>query len=174
MTHFHHVCSTPPSSTPNSLPMTGIRRPSLRYSARRIAVWPSWLNQLLSQVMSPRLASTSAVSTRRSTPRRNSFNNDLTTTVAASHNSDGFQQPAAASGSPQQVPASVVNPWLSADVWSSTRKQVRGEISQFQELKGLCRDEKEIEIWKVCKLCPKGAKAEVAVQGKYEVQKKIL
>ena len=29
-------------------------------------------------------------------------------------------------------------------------------MSQFQVLKGLCREEKEIEIWKVCKLCPKG------------------
>ena len=74
LTHFHHLCSTPPPSTSTALPMTGIRRlplppppSSLRYSARRIAVWPSGSIQLLSQVMSPRPASTSAVSTRRST-----------------------------------------------------------------------------------------------------------
>ena len=45
-----------------------------------------WTNPLISQVMSPRPASTSAVSTRRSTtPHRfNTDNNDLTTAVAAS------------------------------------------------------------------------------------------
>ena len=58
--------------------------------------------------------------------RRNSINieNDLTTTVAASENSDGFHQQAAASGSSQHAPASEVNPWLSGDMWSSTRKLV--------------------------------------------------
>ena len=63
--------------------------------------------------------------------RRNSFNvdNDFTTAVAASENSDDFHQQAAASGSPQPVPASVVNPWLSTDMWSSNRKLVRGNAS---------------------------------------------
>ena len=63
--------------------------------------------------------------------RRSSFNieDELTTTVASSENSDGFHQQAAVSGSPQPVPASVVNPWLSADMWSSTRKPVRGNAS---------------------------------------------
>ena len=69
--------------------------------------------------------------------KRDSFNienNDFTTTVAASENSDGFNRQAAASGSPQPVPASVVNPWLGADMWSSTRKLVRGDesISSFE------------------------------------------
>ena len=61
--------------------------------------------------------------------RRNSSDteyNDLTTTVAASENSDGFQQQAAVS---QQAPSSVVNPWLSGFMWSSTRKLVRGNES---------------------------------------------
>ena len=41
-----------------------------------------WLNQLLSQVMSPRLASTSAVSTRRSTtPRGETASTPSTTTL---------------------------------------------------------------------------------------------
>ena len=59
--------------------------------------------------------------------RRDSFNipNDLTITVAASENFDGFHQQAAASGS-QHVPASEVNPWLGADMWSRTWKFVRG------------------------------------------------
>ena len=63
--------------------------------------------------------------------RRNSFNikNDLTTTVAASEDFDGFHQQAAASGGSQHVPASEVNPWLSADMWSRTRKLVRGSAS---------------------------------------------
>ena len=74
LTHFHHLCSTPPPSTSTALPMTGIRRlplpplPLLPALLRQedccLAIW---LIQLLSQVMSPRPASTSAVSTRRST-----------------------------------------------------------------------------------------------------------
>ena len=78
-------------------------------SAGRDAVWPSgwiisWAHRLWGQDLNIE------------------ENNDLTTTVAASENSNGFHQQAAASGSPQQVPASVVNPRLSADMWSSTRK----------------------------------------------------
>ena len=59
--------------------------------------------------------------------RKNRFNfeNDLTTTVAASENSDGFPQRSAASGSQQPAPANVVTPWLSSDMWSRTRKLVR-------------------------------------------------
>ena len=62
--------------------------------------------------------------------RRNRFNieNDLTTTVAAIETFDGFRQQAA-SGSSQYVPASEVNPWLSADPWSRSRKPVCGDVS---------------------------------------------
>ena len=76
----------------------------LRYKEVGLATWP---NHFLILVMSPTPASTYIE------------NNDLTTTVAASENSDVFQQQAAASGSPQQVPASV----------ASTRKLVRGNES---------------------------------------------
>ena len=90
--------------------------------------------------MSPRPASTSAVSTPINySSRRNSFNteyNDLTTTVAASENSDGFHQQAAASGSLQQASSSVVNLWLSADLWSGTRKLVRG-IESISSVEGM-------------------------------------
>ena len=54
-------------------------------------------------------------------------------------------------------------------------------MSQFQVLKGLCREERESEIWKVRKLCPKGEKlhgfleqkAELAVQGGCAAQKRL-
>ena len=116
------------------------------------------------------------------TSRRNSFNienNDLTTTTAASDNSDGFHQQAAASGGPQRAPASVVNPWLGADTWSSTRKLVRGNESLSSVEGTLSRGKKEIKIWKVCKLERKNVhvyleqKAGSAVQGECAAQKNI-
>ena len=115
------------------------------------------LKRWFTQVMSPSPASTSAVSTRRSiTPRGETawIPTTTTSTVAASKNSDGFHQQAAASCSPQQVPASVVKPWLSADMWSSTRKPVRGNESIASVEGTLSRG--KIEIWKVSKLCLKG------------------
>ena len=148
--------------------------------------------------MSPTRASTSAVSTRRSTTiRGNSFNigNDLATTVAASETFDGLHQqeapclqhvcmrlPVLGSSflyllavhsmdvlnprnslclvkkkkNSQRWPAASiikcgVNPWLSAGVWSSTRKLWCEATSQLQVLKKLCRKGKEIEIWKACR-----------------------
>ena len=112
-----------------------------------------WSNPLLTQVMSPKLASTSAVSTRRSTAPRgvNSFNtdyNDLTTTVAASETPDMkkvgqstspllFQVRAVSSnhfcvsGFQQQAATSGSQPQASSSVinadFSSTRKLVRGD-----------------------------------------------
>ena len=67
---------------------------------------------------------------------RNSFNieNDLTTTFAASENSDVFHQQAAASGSLQPVPASVVNPWLSADIYQRGNEPTRSTGSLCTEL----------------------------------------
>ena len=66
---FSSFCSTPPQTTPDSLLLTGIRGAlaPLRQQGCCLAVW---LNQLLSQVLSPSPASTSAVSTRRSTTLR--------------------------------------------------------------------------------------------------------
>ena len=126
---FPSWCSTPPPTTPTSPPMTGIRRSPLRHSARRITVWPSLVEPTLIMGYEPKtcIDVSSEHTPINCTSKRNSFNiehNDFTTTVEASDNSDGFQQQAAASGSPQQVPASVVK--LGADMWSSTKKLVRG------------------------------------------------
>ena len=137
-----------------------------------------WLSQLLSQVISPRPAST-----LNYTSRRNSFNienNDLTTTTAASENSDGFHQQAAASGSPQRVPASVVNPWLGADTWSSTRKLVRG-IESLPSVEGtLSRGKRDQDLEGLQSLSERKnlhvyleQKAELAVQGECQAQKRL-
>ena len=139
----------------------------------------TWLSQLLSQVMNTRPASTSAVSRRRSTfPRsKNSFkieNSDLTTTVAASESPDGFHQQAAASGIPQQVSARVVNPWLSADMWSNTWKQVRGNES-LASVEGTCSTRKRDRDTLPERRTPHvhlEQKAESAVQGKWATQRR--
>ena len=106
-----------------------------------------WLNQLLSQVVSPRLASTSAVSTRRST-----------TPVAASENFDSFHQQATARGSSQHVPASEVNPWLGADMWIREEKRDR-DLESVQTLSEKRNLHAHLE-----------QKAELAVQGKCAAQ----
>ena len=127
----------------------------LRTEDHSLAVWS---NPLLSQVTSPRRASTSAV-TLADTPRQensfNSDNNDLTTTVAASETLDikavgqltsplffqqrevsstpfcvsGFQQQAAASGSQQRA-------WIKCDKTiaqrGGTKKLVRCNESNFK------------------------------------------
>ena len=92
-----------------------------------------WLNHLFTQVMSPSPASTSAVSTRRSiTPRGETAS---TSRMTFFHHSPSlrelrpFYKQAAASGSPQLVPASEVNQWVSADMWFRTWKLVRGNSS---------------------------------------------
>ena len=74
--------------------------------------------------------------------RRNSFNlvNDVTTTDAASENSDGVHQQAAASGSSQFVPTCEVNPWLGADPWSANCCAVMCQTSPV--LKETCSKEK--------------------------------
>ena len=112
------------------------------------------------------------------TSMRNSFiadYNDLTTTVAASETTNtkevvqlnsplfsderevtsnpfavsGSQQKAVASGS-ERWPANVINHWQSLDLWRIFGKLVRG----CQVLKDPCREEKGIEISKVCRFCP--------------------
>ena len=82
--------------------------------------------------MSPRPASTSAVDARRPTTPRGEAASTLSTTTLPPQSQPPktpmtFQQQAAASGGQQQAPSSVVNPWLSADMRSSTRKLVRKE-----------------------------------------------
>ena len=124
---FPYFCSTPPPTTLTSLPMTGPA--PLRAEDCSLAAWS---NTTLSQVMSPRHASMSAVSTRRSTSHRGETASTSTTTTSPQSqplnpgqstspqlfqerevSSDlfcvsGFRQPAAASGSQgQPAPASV-------------------------------------------------------------------
>ena len=75
-----NMCNRPLLDVPDPFPSFSFHTTSvydlnqeilLRHSARRITVWPSGrIHSLLSQVMSPRPASTSAVSARRSTTPR--------------------------------------------------------------------------------------------------------
>ena len=90
------------------------------------------------------------------TSRRNSFDveHDLTTTVAASENTDGFHQEAAASGFPQPVLASLVNFGL-APTCGPTQGNWCEATRQMQVLDFVERKE-ETELWKVCKNYRKG------------------
>ena len=112
--------------------------------------------------------------------RRNRFNieNDLTTMFAASENFDGFPQQAAASGSPQQVPAGMVNPWLTADMWSSTRKLVRGSESISSVERTLSRGKRDRDLESVQTLSERTdhhayleQKTDLAVLGECAAQK---
>ena len=106
--------------------------------------------------------------------RRNSFNieNHLTTTVAASETFDGFHQQATASGSSQYVPASEVHPWLSIDLWSRTRKQVRGDVSNVSVEEAFSKGKRDRDLESVQTLSERlnfhvnlEQKAELIVQG---------
>ena len=165
---FPSFCSTPPPSTPNSLPMTGIRRPSCATPPGGLLFGHLAESTPLTGYEPKTCIDVNSEHTPINNPsKRNRVNiehNDLTTAVAASENSDGFLQQAA-SGSPQQVLASVVNPWLSADSGPAPGNWCE-VTSQLQEMQGLCRDEKETEIWKVRKLCPKGEMSTSTWSGK--------
>ena len=66
---FSSFFSSPPRTTPTTRPLTGIRSTPVRLRWKEDS-FATWLNHFLTQVMSPTLASTTAVSTRRSsTPR---------------------------------------------------------------------------------------------------------
>ena len=131
-TAFSSFCSSPPQTAPNSRLLTGIRSNPCATPHGR-----SLFGHLAERPPPTGYEPKSCIDVcSEHTPinyssMRNSFNieKDLTTTVAASENFDGFHQQAAASGSPQLVPASEVNPWLSADMWSRTRNLVRGNAS---------------------------------------------
>ena len=65
---------------------------------------------------------------------KNSFNieDNVTTTVAASETTDGFQKQAAASGSSQFVPTSELNAWLHAEPCSACSRQLlRSDVSNI-------------------------------------------
>ena len=182
---FRSLCSTPPPFTPTALPMTGIRRSPCATPRGGLLFGHLAESTPLTGYEPKTCIDVSCEHAPINYPlRRNSFNtdyNDLTTTVAAFETLDmkeagqstsplmfqerevnfnpfcvsGFQQQAAASGSPQQVPASVVNAWLGADMWSSTRKVLRGNES-IASAEGTWSRKKEIEILNVRKLCLKG------------------
>ena len=118
-----------------------------------------------------------ASASRSSRVRTVLASNDLTTTVAASENIDGFQQRAAASGSPQQASSSVVHPWLSADMWG-TRKLVRGNESISSVEGTLSRGKRNRDLESAQTLSERRnlhvyleQKADLAVQGQRAPQK---
>ena len=164
--------------------MTGSRRTLPVILRQKDCSWAIWLNQLLSQVLSPRLASTSAVSTRRSSAPRGETASTLRTTTLPPQSQHPktpmvFHQQTAASGSPQQASSGVVNPWLSADMWSSTRKLVRGNESISSVEATLSRGKRDRDLESVQTLserrslhvCPE-QRAELAVQEKCAAQKR--
>ena len=79
------------------------------------------------------------------TYRKNGFDveDHVTTTVAASENSDGFHKQAAASGSSQFVPTDEVNPWLSAELLQRDMSNIKNVGETYS------RGKREIEILKV-------------------------
>ena len=119
-------CSTPPQTTPNLL-LTGIRRtpcatpPAGTLSGHLAESSPHTGYEPKSCID---VSSEHTPINHPSWTNGLNIENDLTTTVAASEKPDGFHQQAVASGSPQPVPASVVNAWLRADMWSGTVKLV--------------------------------------------------
>ena len=123
-----------------------------------------WLSHLFTQVMSQSPASTSTVSTRRSTtprgePAPTNIEKDFT-----------FHQQAAASDSLQPEPASVVNAWLSADMWSSTGQLVRGSasIASDRDLESVqtLSERRHLHVYLE-------QKAELAVQGECAAQRRL-
>ena len=129
---FPSFYPTPPPSTSTALPMTGIRRPPCATPPGRL-LFDHLAESTLHTSYEPKtcIDFSSDHTPINCSSRRNSSNidlNDLTTTVAASENSDGFHQQAAASCSSQQA-SNEVNPWISPDMWPSTRKSVRNNES---------------------------------------------
>ena len=130
---FSSFCSTPPQPTPNSLLLTRIRRTScttppagmlfghLAESSPHTSHEPkSCIGESSEHTPIDYSSRKETASTSRMTlPPQSQLPN--TPTV--------FHQQAAASGSPQPAPTSVVDPWCSADMWSSTRKLVRSNAS---------------------------------------------
>ena len=145
-----------------------------------------WLNQLLSQVISPRPASTSTVNTRRSTtPRGKTASTSRTTTLPLQPQPPitptvfiSKRQPTVARSEHQ---ASVVNPWLGADTWSSTRKLMRGNESLSSVEGTLSRGKRDQDLEGLQTLSERRnlhvyleQKAEWAVQGECQAQKKTI
>ena len=145
-----------------------------------------WLNQLLPQVISPRPASTSTVNTLRSTtPRGKTASTSRTTTLPLQPQPPitptvfiSKRQPTVARSEHQ---ASVVNPWLGADTWSSTRKLMRGNESLSSVEGTLSRGKRDQDLEGLQTLSERRnlhvyleQKAEWAVQGECQAQKKTI
>ena len=155
MTTFSSFCSSPPPTTPTSRPLTGIRStPCATPLERRQSGHLAEPLPHTSREPESCIDVSSEHSLISHPSRRNSFNieNDLTT-VAASENFDGFQKQAAANGCLQPVPANEVKTRGSTPTCGPALGHWCEVSRQMQVLKGLCREEKEIKIWKVCKLC---------------------
>ena len=180
---FSSFCSSPLRTTPTSRPLTGIRRPPLCHFAGREQ--SGHLAEPLPHTgYEPKscIDVSSEHTPTNYTWRRNSFNSekDLTTTAAASGNSDGFHQQAAAIGSSQHVPASEVNPWLSADMLARTRKPVRGNVSNVSVEETLSKGKRDRDLESVQTLSERHIlqvyleqKAEMAVRGECAAQRRL-
>ena len=180
---FSSFCSSPLRTTTTSRPLTGIRRTSCATSLER-----EQSGHLADPLPHTGNEPKSCIDVRsEDTPinyswRRDSFNieNDLTTTVAASQNSDCFQQQATASGSSQHVPASEVNPWLGEDKWARTRKPVRGNVSSVSAEETLSKGTRDRDLGSGQTLSERQIllvyleqKAEMAVRGECAAQRRL-
>ena len=144
---FPSFCSTALPSTLTALLVTGIRKPPCDTPPGGL-LFVHLAESTPPPGYEPKTCSD--VSTEHTpinySSMRNSFNieNDLITTVMV------FQQQAAASGSPQQASSGVVIPWLSADVWSSTRKLVRCNESISSVEGALSRGKRDRKVKSPC------------------------
>ena len=149
-------CSTPPPSTPNSLFMDGIRRPSCATPPGRLLFGQLAESTPLTGFEPETCIDVSSEHTPINYPsRRDSFNienNDLTTTVAAPE-----KTPTVFSSKRQPAAARSTHVWYThglAPTCAPSPGNGCEVTSQFQVLKGFCREGIEIEIWKVCEVCP--------------------
>ena len=92
--------------------------------------------------------------------------------VAAAENSSNFHMQTAASGSLQDVPASAVNPWFSADLWCPTRKPVRGNTSIACESLSISTRDRDLESLSVFHVCLE-QRVELAVRGDCVTQRRL-
>ena len=156
---FSSFCSSPPQTKATSRPLAGIRgtpcatSPEGRQSGHLAEPHPHTGHEPKSCI---------DVSSEH-TPinyfaRRNSSNIEIdpTTPVAASETLDGFHQQATASDCSPHVPASEVNPWLSADLWSRTRKLVRGRVSNVSVEETLTKGKRDRDLESVLQTLSEG------------------
>ena len=150
LTHFHRF--VPRHFHTDSTAYDWNQEISLRHSARRIVVWTSgWIrssHRLWAQGLHQRQQC--AHDDQVHFEERQFQLRDL-----PYHHSRGFRefrQFSAASGSQRLSAASIIK-------WAPTCGPALGKwcevVVQFQVLKGICREEKDIEIWNCAELCSK-------------------